>query len=226
MDTVHLTLFDGKVCTSCKEWKPLTGFTVHKRFKDGRNSRCTSCRYEREKAGIYKYQRENAERLKAIAKERVARPEVKERINAWRREWRKAHPRHNSWRAIVYRERMRKEQPERFYEQKRKEYRDYYHRFPEKFKAYHANRRAREQETGGTYTGEEFKALCDYYGNVCLCCEKAKKLHADHVIPLSKGGRNDITNLQPLCHNCNSRKHDKDTDYRPDGGAFARSLKT
>lgn len=41
----------------------------------------------------------------------------------------------------------------------------------------------------------------------CVKCGKKKVLTRDHIIPLSKGGTDDITNIQPLCRPCNSRKH-------------------
>ncbi|GGT71404.1 hypothetical protein GCM10010256_32520 [Streptomyces coeruleorubidus] len=35
--------------------------------------------------------------------------------------------------------------------------------------------------------------------------------HYDHMMPLSRGGLNDVTNLQLLCERCNKRKGDRVT---------------
>jgi hypothetical protein len=67
---------------------------------------------------------------------------------------------------------------------------------------------------GEHYTREQFRDLCSLAGNICLCCGRAKRLTADHVIPLSKGGSDSIDNIQPLCINCNSSKGIQIVDYR------------
>jgi 5-methylcytosine-specific restriction endonuclease McrA len=78
-------------------------------------------------------------------------------------------------------------------------------------------RRAKKQSNGGTYTQKQWQDLCDKYGNKCLCCKRSDvALTVDHVIPIKKGGSNDISNLQPLCKSCNSKKHLKIIDYRDD----------
>ena len=43
-------------------------------------------------------------------------------------------------------------------------------------------------------------------------CQQIKPLTVDHVVPISKGGSNDISNIQPLCCNCNSKKNAKQID--------------
>lgn len=52
------------------------------------------------------------------------------------------------------------------------------------------------------------------YGKLCLCCGSGKNLSIDHIIPISKKGKDEKDNLQPLCKPCNSRKHDNIKDYR------------
>jgi hypothetical protein len=75
-------------------------------------------------------------------------------------------------------------------------------------------RRLRIAATGENYTRAEWEALCAKYDHRCLCCGEQKKLTADHIVPLSRLGKNTIDNIQPLCHSCNSHKHTKIIDYR------------
>jgi 5-methylcytosine-specific restriction protein A len=67
---------------------------------------------------------------------------------------------------------------------------------------------------GGSYTEEEWFALCEKYGHICLWCHRKTKLTVDHIIPISRGGTNDIGNIQPLCLHCNLEKSDKIMDFR------------
>lgn len=51
-------------------------------------------------------------------------------------------------------------------------------------------------------------------GHRCLACGSEKKLTLDHIVPISKGGTNDESNLQTLCEGCNCRvKRGKLTNY-------------
>ena len=43
----------------------------------------------------------------------------------------------------------------------------------------------------------------------CVICGCNKRLEVDHIIPISKGGKSVINNLQTLCFNCNRGKSDE-----------------
>lgn len=48
----------------------------------------------------------------------------------------------------------------------------------------------------------------------CIYCLSNKNLQIDHIKPVSKGGKNDLKNLQILCRNCNLKKGNK-FPYKP-----------
>jgi 5-methylcytosine-specific restriction endonuclease McrA len=66
------------------------------------------------------------------------------------------------------------------------------------------------------YTAKEKvkSEIFSQHGKACLCCGSLSTISLDHIIPVSKGGKNSIDNLQPLCRSCNSRKSDTTIDYR------------
>jgi 5-methylcytosine-specific restriction endonuclease McrA len=49
-------------------------------------------------------------------------------------------------------------------------------------------------------------------GNECVYCGSSKNLTLDHVIPKSRGGSNDWTNLVTSCFKCNLKKADRTPD--------------
>lgn len=62
---------------------------------------------------------------------------------------------------------------------------------------------------------ESIKARFGYMCPACALEEPDIKLTIDHIIPVSKGGTNDASNLQPLCRLCNSRKMKNVRAYVP-----------
>ena len=72
-----------------------------------------------------------------------------------------------------------------------------------------ARRYARERNAEGNHTLQEWKLLKEKFNYKCAYCMEEKPLTKDHIKPLSKGGTDYIENIQPLCRNCNSKKHNK-----------------
>lgn len=70
--------------------------------------------------------------------------------------------------------------------------------------------RARKANAEGDFTAKEFKELCEQVDYHCAYCHKRfVKLTADHILPLSRGGSNDISNIIPACGPCNYSKQAK-----------------
>jgi hypothetical protein len=79
-------------------------------------------------------------------------------------------------------------------------------------------RRALIKGNGGSWTAfawERLKAQCDW---TCVLCGKREPdvtLTFDHIVPVTMGGFNLISNGQPCCAACNVRKHARFRDVRP-----------
>lgn len=74
---------------------------------------------------------------------------------------------------------------------------------------YNAQRRCAE----GSYTKEDIRELMRLQKGRCVNCMKkirGKKYHADHIIPIARGGSNWKYNIQILCPKCNLTKSAKD----------------
>jgi 5-methylcytosine-specific restriction endonuclease McrA len=87
----------------------------------------------------------------------------------------------------------------------------------EKRKFYELQRYYRSKGAAGEFSEQEWLDVKKKYNYTCLMCNEKEptiRLTVDHVIPLSKGGSNFISNIQPLCFCCNSKKRTDDTDYR------------
>jgi 5-methylcytosine-specific restriction endonuclease McrA len=68
-------------------------------------------------------------------------------------------------------------------------------------------RRARQANADGSYTTKEWLELLEVYAYRCAYCDADGPLHADHAIPLFRGGTAFIWNIRPACPPCNLHKH-------------------
>lgn len=49
-------------------------------------------------------------------------------------------------------------------------------------------------------------ALIDFWGSLCVYCGEPSELEIEHIVPLARGGTNEITNLTVACKSCNMKK--------------------
>ncbi len=84
---------------------------------------------------------------------------------------------------------------------------------PLRWLCYRENRRARKLAAGGRHTPAQIAALAALQRHKCPNCGASirnRRFEIDHIVALSKGGSNDIRNIQLLCKPCNRSKHTKD----------------
>jgi 5-methylcytosine-specific restriction endonuclease McrA len=92
---------------------------------------------------------------------------------------------------------------------------------------YH-KRRALKKGNGGTYTAQDIQDQLKRQRHKCYYCqlkfEKTQKnegikyiYHIEHVVPLTRNGSNDMSNIVLACPTCNLRKHNRLPHEWPEG---------
>lgn len=225
----------GKVCNRCNDWKPVSGFSRQsanlKRGGDGYLYTCRTCHAAERRA-------QRASNLEyARAKQRGYYSRNREKVQASVQAYRKLYPERVQLSQKLYYERNRALRQEKqrtrntrarmeHGEKLRAYFRSYYsRRKQENYLAVRLHeaknerrRRARKAHASGSHTESEWQLLKTHYNNTCLRCGRCEPdiiLTRDHVIPLARGGSDNIDNIQPLCGHCNSAKNANSIDYRP-----------
>ena len=72
-------------------------------------------------------------------------------------------------------------------------------------------RRGREFGEGDAYTWTQVVKLHLAFDRECAYCgcDTTGTFEPDHVVPLSRGGHNTISNILPACQQCNAQKRDR-----------------
>lgn len=169
-----------KDCSKCGRNLPLSEFTKDRHRKDGLNSRCRDC----VNANSRRYNKNN--RAKIAARKKAYHEENRDELLPKMREYHAA----NRDRSAERRKAHRRAHPEMMVAQA--------HR-----------RRSKIAENGGTLTAAEIKAIV---AEDCFWCgiDCSQDFHLDHIVPISKGGRNSRCNVAVSCPGCNLSKNAKD----------------
>lgn len=223
MDTIPQDNTPRKQCNGpCGRILPFTSEFFHGNGKDRHGKsilrpECRECRSgkarayygrpgmsEQRNAYAKVYRTENQERIQVRKKEYARRPGVKE---------------HKRNYTQVYRTRPGVQ------EKKREQAKEYVSRpeVQEKRRPYDRtfqhNRRARLKENGGSHTPKQIQEQFTRQKGKCYYCRvKMEKYQIDHVVPVSKGGSNDISNIVLACPPCNQQKNDRLPHQWPEGG--------
>lgn len=194
-----------KHCSKCQEWKEEAEFYSDTRTSDGLRSPCKECY--------------NHSRLTPQCRERNRKYhlEHRESVNERKRLWQAQQNDEYRFRNALRKRLWRAQQNDKYRLRNALRARLWRAQQNDEYRLRNAerqrNRETARKSNGGSFTLEEWVALCNHYGNVCLACGKSE-VTIDHIVPISKGGSSNIDNLQPLCGRCNTRKRDEIIDYR------------
>jgi len=220
-----------KLCSMCKESFPATPefFTRDKRKKSGISSRCKGCQNkltskwrEENPDYLHNYYVENRDAFLEQAKEyRQAHHDeiilrgrqyyaknqkrIADRANAYYHT-NKHTPSFRAKRRAQF-IRWRQSNPDKVSEYNRRQLQ----RNPLAHRIKAHNYRARKLQASGSCTKRDIEQLFRLQRGLCWYCGRSiqSAYHADHRIPLSRGGSNDLSNIVLACPHCNQSKNSK-----------------
>lgn len=184
---------DERTCQKCGATKPSTGFYRDRSRKSGFHPYCKDCKkknaaewyaanHERGIEARRAYYAQN--RADSTARKKVWIEANKKRHYATSQAWRQRNP--ETVKAAA--KRRRDAEPE-LHRQRWRE------------------RQAKKNANGNfVILPRELRRL---QHSACATCGATERVEVDHVIPVSRGGRNSIGNMQPLCRFCNASKGSK-----------------
>lgn len=216
-----------KRCTHCLKIYPATKeyFKPDKQNAQGLHSWCRQChrqaartRYQEKRdellAKMSARYWENPEPIRAYHREFAKRPDIRARLRITNRKWREANPdkvreytrRSRQKNKVKRREYMRDwrlNNPERALELSR--------RYPKPLlnrRVNEANRRARKNANQETHTCKDVETQLKSQKYRCWWCgcDIHDSYHVDHLIPLARGGSNNVRNIVISCPKCNMSK--------------------
>lgn len=199
------TVGDTKRCPKCGETKPIDAFSWRNKAQGIRQTWCKTCSKEYQDARLADPVHQEAARVRA-AEWLVANPErakasqkaLYDKRRADPEEWAKALAYQREW----YHENIEEQRPK-----KAAYMRERYARMSPAQKHRVANRTHLRRLGVPTlpFTDEAFVEKWAYWNNRCWICGGIPD-STDHLIPVTKGGWNAISNFRPICHTCNPAK--------------------
>jgi 5-methylcytosine-specific restriction endonuclease McrA len=215
-----------KRCSKCPEgqqWHPATpGFFSRDRTKkDDFHTTCKEC----EKANKKAFAEAHPEILRERSKQ--YRESHKEEIVERKKQWQQG----ESYKE--YQKRYHQENIEEIHKQQRRNYqasredrtakqRQYLKTEQGRMvdKAHRHKRKAQKRASKGSYTAQQLQEQFQRQRGKCYYCnvKLGKIWHPDHVVPLARGGSNDISNIVIACPACNLSKHARLPHEWPEGG--------
>jgi 5-methylcytosine-specific restriction protein A len=206
-----------RTCKGCGKTKPVGDFQkTGKLYKDGSpkyHGKCKICMNEYQR----NYLKENPEKRKEFAKLTQEWAKANRgKLNEYHKEYEKKNRAKASEAQRKWRKKVVKKMSA-YWRAYNKERRQVDPGYVKTLNEYCRSRRLHRKQVGGSHTPAEWEALKAQHNYTCLCCGRQEpeiKLTRDHIVAITKGGTDDISNIQPLCGPCNSKKQTELIDFR------------